>query len=426
MAEAVRLTVRPGVTLTALQTEQFKTDVLSLSLLRPLSREEAGLSALLPQVLCRGSRTYPDMTRLAARLEALYGARLEPAVRKKGEVQCVGLTADFVDGAYLPARPDQLRDMAALMGEILLDPAGGGEFLPAYVTGERAVLADRIRAERNHKPTYAVRRMLALMCAGEAYGAHELGEAHAVEALEPEALWAHYRAVLARSRVALFYAGPRPPDEAADIWRGALDALPRAASFDRADTRVVRTAAARREHEENMDIAQGTLILGMRLGVAAGDAQYPAALLAAAVYGGTTTSKLFLSVRERLSLAYYASAWLEGHKGILVVSSGIEAKNRAAAEAEILRQWTAVAEGTISDEELEAARLSLIHRLRAAADRPDRLEDHFLGQAAAGRTEGPDALAERLRGVSRAEVAAVAAGGAWDTVYFLRGEETHE
>lgn len=31
-------------------------------------------------------------------------------------------------------------------------------------------------------------------------------------------------------------------------------------------------------------------------------------MLLNAVYGGTTTSKLFLNVRERLSLCYYASS----------------------------------------------------------------------------------------------------------------------
>jgi predicted Zn-dependent peptidase len=158
------------------------------------------------------------------------------------------------------------------------------------------------------------------------------------------------------------------------------------------------------------------------MGASIGDDAYPAALLATAVYGGVATSKLFLSVRERLSLAYYASAWLESHKGILVVSSGIEQGNRPAAEKEILSQWEAVKRGEITDEELEAARLSLMNQLRATADQPGRLEDYYLGQASAGRFVSPDALANRLPAVSREDIAAAASKSVWDSIYFLRGE----
>ena len=42
------------------------------------------------------------------------------------------------------------------------------------------------------------------------------------------------------------------------------------------------------------------------------------------IFGGFPHSKLFINVREKASLAYYAASRLESHKGLLMVMSGIE------------------------------------------------------------------------------------------------------
>ena len=71
-------------------------------------------------------------------------------------------------------------------------------------------------------------------------------------------------------------------------------------------------------------MTQGKLAMGFRTGIDAWDEDYPALMLLNAVYGGTTTSKLFLNVRERLSLCYYASSGLMKYKDVMLVSSGVE------------------------------------------------------------------------------------------------------
>ena len=56
-----RMELMPGVFLTHLYTEKFRTNCLSVSLLCPLNRDEAAKNALLPDVLLRGCRICPDM-----------------------------------------------------------------------------------------------------------------------------------------------------------------------------------------------------------------------------------------------------------------------------------------------------------------------------------------------------------------------------
>ena len=173
-----------------------------------------------------------------------------------------------------------------------------------------------------------------------------------------------------------------------------------------------------------MDVTQGKLALGFRTGgLTAASPEFPALLVMNAVYGGTPTSKLFLNVREKLSLCYYASSMLEKFSGLMVVSSGIEFDKFEAAKAEILAQMENCRAGTIEEWELVGARQSVISALRTTMDAQGRLEENWLGQAVAELTEGPDELARRVEAVTMDQVVAAARRLELDTVYFLKGRE---
>ena len=129
--EITRTEIMPGVWLSHLRTDKFKSACLSLNLLTQLKRETASMNALIPFVLRRGTTRYEDMEKLSARLDELYGTAIEPVVRRIGEIQCVGLFASVPEGDFLPGKADVLRPACELLGQILLFPATrGGLLLP--------------------------------------------------------------------------------------------------------------------------------------------------------------------------------------------------------------------------------------------------------------------------------------------------------
>ena len=180
-----RIEILPGVTLTAVQTEKFKTGCFSINFLRPLRREEAAANALIPSVLLRGSERCPDLRSIAARLDELYGASAGTLVRKKGEVQMTGFYADFIEDAL--AGEPVFAPMLDFIGELLLRPRlEDGCFVRDYVESEKRNLANAIVSRVNDKRTYATSRLIRIMCAGEAYAVPRLGELEDVEAITPE------------------------------------------------------------------------------------------------------------------------------------------------------------------------------------------------------------------------------------------------
>ena len=426
MTNVTRMELFPGVHLTAVHTKKFKSSVIGVELLTPISADTAAANALVPMVLRRGTKRCPDMESLSAALDDLYGGWIEPTVSKKGETQCVGFSGSFLDDAYTLDGSQILESAAALYGELLLHPAQAGEgFVPAYVEGERSNLIDRIRAQINEKRQYALSRVTAEMCSTEPFGVDKLGNEAQAAALDSAALWDRYQALLSQAAVEVYFCGSATPERVKQAFLSALEDLPRTKDrFQPAPCLQKEAPAVPKLVEETLDVTQGKLTMGLRTGgITVRDPDYPALALCTAVFGGTTTSKLFLNVRERLSLCYYASAQLEKLKGVMLVSSGVEFDKVEEAKAEILAQLEHCKRGEIEDWELEGARRSLVSTLHTAADVQSRLEDYWLSQAVAGLNEPPEALADRIESVTKEQVVAAAQRLSLDTVYFLKGKE---
>ena len=419
-----RKEILPGAYLTCLRTDKFKTGLLSVNLLTRLSRETAAQNALIPSVLRRGTVKSPDLDALAVRLDSLYGARLEPAVRKKGEIQCVGFWADFVDEKYLPDGQTLLEDVAALLGEVLLEPrTRGGLLLSAYVDSEKEKLLEDIRSRINDKISYSRYRLTELMCPAEDYAVDVLGTEEEAEAIGYVALTRRYHELLAASPMEIFYCGSAEPARVERAVRDALSTLPRG-ELDMdlgTDIRMNTVDEQTRYFTDEMEVTQGKLAIGYRLGDAMEDPDMAALRVMNAVFGAGVSSKLFMNVREKLSLCYFASSALDLMKGVMAVISGIEVTDYDQALAEIGRQLKAVQEGDITDDELSAAKRGLVNDLLSAGDSAGALESFWLEQNLLGLEYGPDELAALVEDVTKEDVVRAAAGIVCDAVYFLRG-----
>lgn len=417
----------PGVRLTAVHTNKFKSSHFGVTLLTPLNREHAAENALLGWVLRRGSLMYPDMQAISTALDELYGGVVEPLVTKKGETHCLGFVASFLDDAYALKGEPILEPAAQLLGELLLHPCTqNGVFKEEYVESERSNLIDRIRAQMNDKRQYSMSRLAHEMCLGEAFGVDKLGdEAHA-RAITPDTLWQRYQDLLTTARVELYYCGSAETERVEQALRQAFADLPVNENREQPTCRVRAKAeqTTPRIVEESLDVTQGKLAMGFRTGgISVRDEEFPALLMMNAVFGGTSMSKLFMNVRERLSLCYFASSALERIKGLLMVSSGIEFEKYQQARDEILAQLEACRRGDITADELEGARRIIITVLRTTLDSQNRMADYWLGQAVAGLEESPEELAARVERVSVDQLVKVAGMLELDTIYFLKGKE---
>lgn len=420
MIQTIQLT--PGVILRHYPDKRFKTAVLSVQFQRPLCREEAALNALLSAVLLRGTVKNPDMRSITARLDDLYGAHISPLMRRIGDIQTIGLFLSCLEDRFALPGDRVLAPSLELLREILLEPKlVNGIFDPEFVESEKKNLIADIESELNDKRSYAAVQMLRSMCAGDSFALSLRGEKADVEAITAQSLYDHYRKVLHTSPVELFFVGSAEADQVAEYLMPLAQAIAAEPMALPAQTALKLTAEPR-EFSETMDVNQGKLSMGFTTPITNQHPDFAAMQVFNALYGAGMTSKLFMNVREKLSLCYYAGSGYYGSKGIVTVSSGIDERNYETAKAEILHQLALTAAGEITEAELSAAKQGIISGLRSVPDAPGALENFYGTASIAGMRYDLPGYIHAVSAVTAADVARCAASVRLHTVFFLKGE----
>ena len=408
-----------GIQFYSFRDTRFKQGALSIQFLRPMCAQEAASNALLPAVLLRGTAKCPDLRSITLRLDDLYGASVSTQVRRVGDYQTTGLYCNFMEDRFALEGDEILAPMMEFVGSLLLDPLlEDGCFCADFVSGEKKNLIATIESEINDKRVYALGQLMKLLCREDSFGLPRLGEKEDVQAITPQGLYAHYRKILEESPVQVFYVGSADPDRVAALI------LEQFAKINRNPVPLApQTALAVGEGEhrtEHMAVSQAKLCMGFVTPIINTSGDYGAIRVMNAIFGAGMTSKLFMNVREKLSLCYSINSSYHGTKGIMTVYAGIDEQKEEITRQEILRQLEACQKGEIIDDELLSAKEAILSSLRTIHDSPGAIESYY---STAVLSEVPLDLEEYARtiaSVTAEDVARVAKTLQYHCSYILK------
>ncbi len=406
------------ITLLQLSDSRFRTGRLTAVLAVPLRESTAAGYAILPGLLTRSCRRYPSVTALNRHLDSLYGATVQADALRLGQWQVLHFSVSYLRQQYTLSKETLAEDAARLLLELLFEPVlEDGAFRQADFLQEQRILMERLQAEINNKRLYARHQCERLLCPDDPYSVNPCGTPDTVAALTPETTATAWNTFLSPARIHFIYQDDADPAALISAIEQRFDALP--------DRRVVQqqgdTTYRLKESRltEKMAVKQAKLVLGFRLAAAEPDGPVMAARLMNALLGGCPSSLLFRHVREEKSLCYYCASSYDRLHGVMLIDSGIEAADAGRTQDEILRQLEAIKEGDFSDEELEAARRSLVQRFTSVDETPADREGWYLSQTLHDRYTTPADTAAQLAAVTREEVCRAAQLVHFDSVYLL-------
>jgi len=420
---AQTININNNIRLHYIELKKLKTTTLSAYIHRPLNQDEASMNALLPYVLKRGCKQFPNMLEISKQLENLYGATLGCAVVKKGDLQTIYFDAETISDCYTPNNEPLLTQLLELLLSIIFEPLTVNDaFDTEIISQEKNNAINRINALINDKRSYASIRCQEEMCRGEAFAISRLGTKEGIDAITPDSLYEYYKNIITSSVIDFYVCGNADIDSIAQKLHEFTNKL----SFADAKlkpTEILKKSATIQNVTDHMDVTQGKLAIGFRTNIEP-DSKHSAALAVFnSVFGAGAHSKLFNNVREKLSLAYYASSQLEKFKGLLIVNAGIEFKNFEKAYNESLVQLEEIKNGNISDLEFDSSINSLINGYTSLYDDQRSMQQFYLNESIAGTKETIDEKIAKIKAVTKSQVAEIAKKLELDTVYFLDGKE---
>lgn len=422
----MRRQIIPGVTLNILQTTQFKTTRLNVSFISEVKVQKMTQRALLASVLETNSADYPTSTDVSLHLAELYGAGFGISVDRQGQQSQLNATMILVNDRFLPGTTHLLTAGWKFLEQILFRPnLKVNAFDAATFQREKANMAAYLKSIADDKQSLAALNLQNLYFTQAAQQTPNFGKLADLAAINAESLASYYHEMLAQDRIEITVVGQVDPEEIVTIlkkWPLTARTVALPDLFYRQPLKQLS------EKTDVQEVRQTKFDLAYQVASYYYDEHYFALLVANAIFGGSAMSLLFLNVREKASLAYYASSQLDIFRGLLIVQTGIDQSKLPQVRQLIDAQLADLRAGKFSDAVLAENQQTLISDYITQQDSPHFLGQHlYLTQFVPAAAMDAETFTQKILQVTREQVQACAQTWQLQATYTLKGPETaHE
>ncbi|MBO9165694.1 EF-P 5-aminopentanol modification-associated protein YfmF [Lactiplantibacillus pentosus] len=411
-----------GVQLTTVVSHQFKTNQIMINFRAPLDRSTITQRALLSNLLETSSADYPDQRTLANALAAMYGAAFGAGVSRKGPTHNLQLAITVANERYLATDQPLTNQAIQFLQRVIWQPlASDHQFDQATFDRQKTNLEAAIKSVADDKQYYAAQQLNAALFANEpAQQVPSFGVIDDLAAIDARSLYRYYQQLLQDDQIDIIVTGDIDEAAVLEQWQQV--------GFEDRSTGRPRPFYQHHnlkdyvEVHEEQALSQAKLNLGYDFPVFYRGDHYYAALVFNELFGGSPLSKLFTNVREKASLAYYASSSLDTFRGVLKVQAGIDGKNHDQVLAIIADQLTAIQNGDFTDNLVDQLKLGLINDFESSLDSQRTVAVQTLIDDLTQQHVSDADWLHQIQSVTREQIIAVAKMATLNNGFFLSGE----
>ena len=344
---------------------------------------------------------------------------------KKGNNHVLSFRLEFANEKYIDNESTIMQGALQLLKEFIFSPhLDGDKFPEKIVEREKLTLKNKITSIYDDKIAYANMRLIDEMFENELFQIHTNGYEEDLQTITATDLYTYYQSVLETDRMDIYILGDIDEQMVNEqlintFERDSFHELPEVTENPKQIEEI-------KEVIETQPVQQAKLHIGYRTNCTYKDENYFALQVFNGLFGGFPSSKLFINVREKNSLAYYASSRIESHKGLLIVFSGIEPADYKQARAIIDEQMNAMKNGNFTDDEMEEIKDLIISEIEETLDHSQGIIELLYQQVIGKKTVTPLEFVQGVKEVSKDDILEVANQIERDTVFLLTNEGGRE
>lgn len=410
------------VNLNYIKTDRFKTNYISFEFVSPRDKKRVHFNSMLPLILMRATNKYPTQAHINKRLQYLYSSDIVATNSSFGQYQIFGMKMNMLNDRFTGETKVTLETID-LLCEMIFNPyLKDGVFDSTFTEGEKINLIDTVESLINNKGSYAINRLKSEMCKNEVFSISKYGETEDIKKITPESLYYAYKEALSVYPIEIYAVGDMDIDSVALKFKEYFKGIERS-PIEIPEIELIKEAKEVKRVTDTEKVKQARLVLGFRTGYDFRENKYHLVQLFNEILGASPVSKLFLNVREKMSLCYSCRSIVNQKNGILLIASGIDAKNKEIAEKAILEQLEMIKNGNITEEEFSSAKKSIKNGYLSITDSAEAMHAWASYRALCGISTTPKLECEKTEMTTIEQIKEFARGISLDTVYFLKGEE---
>lgn len=414
-----RRKIADGVYFSSITDKRYKKNLISVAFSTQLSEETATENVIVPLLLTKCNSKLPSYKAFNNKMSRLYASGIGGTTGRQYDLQTISFGAYYLDDVYALAGEKMTEIMTDILIDCLTSPVTeNGVFTAKFIELEKKTAIDNIETAINDKRSYAIERAMKTICKGEPASVCSYGTVEKAKLITPDSAYKAYRRMLETMPCEIICTGCSNFNGVAEKFAAAFE---KAGRHDIENTTIALSPVKTQTEEvtERLTVNQSKLVLGFK----SHSDDDAALVLLQKIFGGTTSSKLFQNVREKMSLCYYCSAARNDLKGIMLVNSGVENENIEKTKEAVIDQLEEIKNGSFTDEDINFAEMAIKNDLKSVADSAGNVSNWYFDCIRKNDIVTPEEKLERYLGVSKERIIAAAKSMVLDSVYVLTGNE---
>lgn len=414
-----RRKIADGVYFSSITDKRYKKNLISVAFSTQLSEDTATENVIVPVLLTKCNSKLPTYKAFNNKMSRLYASGIGGTAGRQYDLQTISFGAYYLDDIYALSGEKMTGIMTDILIDCLTSPVTeNGVFSEKFVELEKKTVIDNIETAINDKRSYAIERAMKTICKGEPASVCSYGTVEKAKLITPDSAYKAYRRMLETMPCEIICTGCSDFDGVAEKFAAAFE---KAGRHDIENTTIALSPVKTQTEEvtERLTVNQSKLVLGFK----SHSDDDAALVLLQKIFGGTTSSKLFRNVREKMSLCYYCSAARNDLKGIMLVNSGVESENIEKTKEAVIDQLEEIKNGNFTNEDINFAEMAIKNDFKSVADSAGNVSNWYFDCIRKNDIVTPEEKLGRYLGVSKERIIAAAKSMVLDSVYVLTGNE---
>lgn len=414
-----RRKIADGVYFSSITDKRYKKNLISVAFSTQLSEDTATENVIVPVLLTKCNSKLPTYKAFNNKMSRLYASGIGGTAGRQYDLQTISFGAYYLDDIYALSGEKMTGIMTDILIDCLTSPVTeNGVFSEKFVELEKKTVIDNIETAINDKRSYAIERAMKTICKGEPASVCSYGTVEKAKLITPDSAYKAYRRMLETMPCEIICTGCSDFDGVAEKFAAAFE---KAGRHDIENTTIALSPVKTQTEEvtERLTVNQSKLVLGFK----SHSDDDAALVLLQKIFGGTTSSKLFRNVREKMSLCYYCSAARNDLKGIMLVNSGVENENIKKTKEAVIDQLEEIKNGNFTNEDINFAEMAIKNDFKSVADSAGNVSNWYFDCIRKNDIVTPEEKLGLYLGVSKERIIAAAKSMVLDSVYVLTGNE---
>lgn len=414
-----RRKIADGVYFSSITDKRYKKNLISVAFSTQLREDTATENVIVPVLLTKCNSKLPTYKAFNNKMSRLYASGIGGTAGRQYDLQTISFGAYYLDDIYALSGEKMTGIMTDILIDCLTSPVTeNGVFSEKFVELEKKTVIDNIETAINDKRSYAIERAMKTICKGEPASVCSYGTVEKAKLITPDSAYKAYRRMLETMPCEIICTGCSDFDGVAEKFAAAFEKVGR---HDIENTTIALSPVKTQTEEvtERLTVNQSKLVLGFK----SHSDDDAALVLLQKIFGGTTSSKLFRNVREKMSLCYYCSAARNDLKGIMLVNSGVENENIEKTKEAVIDQLEEIKNGNFTNEDINFAEMAIKNDFKSVADSAGNVSNWYFDCIRKNDIITPEEKLGRYLGVSKERIIAAAKSMVLDSVYVLTGNE---